>query len=103
MMNEPYGYGATDLTNAEAAWVARYPSVPRGRMILPGLWSDQNLCAVGADSRLTGTLLSLHIYVNSFINWNFGLGSAMSVLLLIFLFIVSLIYLGIFQVRGEAE
>jgi hypothetical protein len=62
MMNEPYGYSATDLTNAEAAWVARYPNVPRGRMILPGLWSDQNLCSVGADSRLSGTLLSLHLY-----------------------------------------
>jgi hypothetical protein len=62
MMNEPYGYNATDLTNAEATWVARYPTIPRGRMILPGLWSDQNLCSVGTDSRLSGTLLSLHLY-----------------------------------------
>ncbi len=46
-------------------------------------------------------LLSLHIYVNSFINWNFGLGSAMSVLLLIFLLIVSIVYVRIFQVGGE--
>jgi multiple sugar transport system permease protein len=57
----------------------------------------------GAAPPPSADLLSLHIYVNSFINWNFGLGSAMSVLLLIFLFIVSLVYLGIFQVRGEAE
>ena len=57
----------------------------------------------GAAPPPAADLLSLHIYVNSFINWNFGLGSAMSVLLLIFLFIVSLIYLGIFQVGGEAE
>jgi multiple sugar transport system permease protein len=57
----------------------------------------------GAAPPPAADLLSLHIYVNSFINWNFGLGSAMSVLLLIFLFIVSVIYLGIFQVRGEAE
>lgn len=48
-------------------------------------------------------LLSLHIYVNSFINWNFGLGSAMSVLLLIFLFLVSVIYICIFQVGGESN
>jgi multiple sugar transport system permease protein len=48
-------------------------------------------------------LLSLHIYVNSFINWNFGLGSAMSVLLLIFLLIVSVIYLRIFQPGGESN
>jgi hypothetical protein len=62
MMNEPYAYSATDLTNFEASWLARYPNVPRGRMIVPGLWSDTNLCAVGADSRLNGTLLSIHIY-----------------------------------------
>jgi multiple sugar transport system permease protein len=48
-------------------------------------------------------LLSLHIYVSSFVNWNFGLGSAMSVLLLIFLFIVSLVYLGIFQAGGASN
>jgi hypothetical protein len=62
MMNEPYAYSATDLTNAEAAWVNRYSSVTRGRLILPGQYSDNNLCAVGGDSRLSGTLLSLHIY-----------------------------------------
>src|SRR3954453_7805632 len=55
VMNEPYGFSATQLTDFEANWLARYSSVPRGRVILPGLWSDQNLCAVGGDSRLTGT------------------------------------------------
>jgi multiple sugar transport system permease protein len=48
-------------------------------------------------------LLSLHIYVNSFVNWNFGLGAAMSVLLLLFLFIVTLVYLRIFQAGGETS
>src|ERR1039458_8787309 len=62
IMNEPYAYSATNLTNFEAGWLARYPSVPRSRVIVPGLYSDQNLCAVGADSRLAGTLLSIHIY-----------------------------------------
>ena len=57
----------------------------------------------GAAPPAAADLLSLHIYVNSFINWNFGLGSAMSVLLLIFLFIVSLVYLRLFQVGGEVE
>jgi multiple sugar transport system permease protein len=45
-------------------------------------------------------LLSLHIYVNSFVDLNFGLGSAMSVLLLVFLMISTLIYLRIFRVGG---
>ncbi|HEY0752416.1 MAG TPA: cellulase family glycosylhydrolase [Ktedonobacteraceae bacterium] len=62
IMNEPNGYSATDLTNFEAAWLARYPSLPRGRVIVPGTFSDNNLCAEGADSRLSGTLLSIHIY-----------------------------------------
>jgi multiple sugar transport system permease protein len=46
-------------------------------------------------------LLSLHIYVNSFINLNFGLGSAMSVLLLIFLMVVTMVYLRVFRIGGE--
>jgi multiple sugar transport system permease protein len=31
----------------------------------------------------------MHIYQNSFVTWNFGTGSAMSVLLLIFLLVVT--------------
>ena len=34
-------------------------------------------------------LISMHIYTNSFVNWNFGLGAAMSVLMLVFLMIVT--------------
>src|SRR3954449_8030988 len=45
-------------------------------------------------------LLSLHIYVNSFVDLNFGLGSAMSVLLLLFLMIVTLVYLRVFRIGG---
>ena len=46
-------------------------------------------------------LLSLHIYVNSFVNLNFGLGSAMSVLLLAFLMLVSVVYVRVFRIGGE--
>ena len=45
-------------------------------------------------------LISLHIYVNSFGNLNFGLGSAMSVLLLLFLLITTVAYLRIFPRGG---
>jgi multiple sugar transport system permease protein len=48
-------------------------------------------------------LLSLHIYVNSFVDLNFGLGSAMSVLLLIFLMASTLIYLRVFRIGGGAR
>lgn len=37
--------------------------------------------------------ISIHIYSNSFVNWNFGLGSAMSVLLLLFLLVVTGLWL----------
>jgi multiple sugar transport system permease protein len=40
-----------------------------------------------------GDLISFHIYNASFLNWNFGVGAAMSVLLLAFLFVVTAIYL----------
>ncbi|SFS78984.1 carbohydrate ABC transporter permease [Saccharopolyspora flava] len=39
-------------------------------------------------------LLSIHIYNNSFITWNFGMGSAMSTLLLLFLLVVTAGYLA---------
>ncbi|MGW2491365.1 RICIN domain-containing protein [Streptomyces sp. NPDC001606] len=61
IMNEPWGYSTTDEDNIAAAWVAHFSQVPRGRILVPGAW-EGNLCAVGADSRLDGTLLSLHDY-----------------------------------------
>jgi multiple sugar transport system permease protein len=44
-------------------------------------------------------MISIHIYNASFITWNFGLGSAMSVLLLLFLLVVTLTYLGTGRLR----
>jgi multiple sugar transport system permease protein len=43
-------------------------------------------------------LISLHIYVNSFIDLNFGLGAAMSVLLLVFLMVATLVYLRVARI-----
>jgi len=48
-------------------------------------------------------LLSIHIYNNSFITWNFGLGSAMSVLLLLFLLVVTSVYLVVNRRRGAVD
>ncbi len=44
-------------------------------------------------------VISIHIYNASFLTWNFGLGSAMSVLLLAFLMVVTLGYLGTGRLR----
>ncbi len=41
----------------------------------------------------TADLISIHIFSNSFVNWNFGLGAAMSVLLLLLLLVVTGLYL----------
>ncbi|AXK31309.1 sugar ABC transporter permease [Streptomyces armeniacus] len=38
-------------------------------------------------------LISIHIYQSSFVTWDFGAGSAMSVLLLLFLLLVTAVYL----------
>ncbi|MCZ4602322.1 sugar ABC transporter permease [Streptomyces sp. Lzd4kr] len=46
-------------------------------------------------------LLSVEIYQNSFVTWNFGLGSAMSVLLLLFLLLVTGIYLAVTRRRAS--
>ncbi len=62
VINEPYAYSATDLDNLYNTWLSRYPSVPRGRVILDGTGYAQNVAAVGSDSRLNNTLLAVHDY-----------------------------------------
>jgi len=49
----------------------------------------------GATPPRSADLISIHIYANSFVNWNFGLGAAMSVLLLLFLLLVTGLWLGL--------
>lgn len=48
-----------------------------------------------------GDLISFHIYNASFLTWNFGSGAAMSVLLLLFLLLVSGIYLLVLNRRSH--
>jgi multiple sugar transport system permease protein len=47
----------------------------------------------GKSAPSAGDLISVHIYQQSFVTWNFGTGSAMSVLLLLFLLVVTGLYL----------
>jgi multiple sugar transport system permease protein len=47
----------------------------------------------GPTAPKSADIISIHIYSNSFVDWNFGLGSAMSVLLLLFLLLVTGIWL----------
>ena len=55
----------------------------------------------GPTPPLSADLISIHIYDNSFVNWNFGLGAAMSVLLLLFLLVVTGAYLLITNRRSR--
>ncbi len=57
----------------------------------------------GASAPKEASLISIHIYQSSFVTWNFGLGSAMSVLLLLFLLLVSVVYLGLTSRRRNAS
>ncbi len=55
----------------------------------------------GPTPPASADLISIHIYDNSFVNWNFGLGAAMSVLLLLFLLVVTGIYLLVTNRRSR--
>ncbi len=57
----------------------------------------------GKSAPAEASLISIHIYQSSFVTWNFGLGSAMSVLLLLFLLLVSAVYLGFTSRRRNAN
>ncbi|MFD8257140.1 carbohydrate ABC transporter permease [Streptomyces werraensis] len=49
----------------------------------------------GKSAPEAADLISVHIYQASFVTWNFGTGSAMSVLLLLFLLVVTGVYLAL--------
>jgi multiple sugar transport system permease protein len=53
----------------------------------------------GGSAPDEGRLISLEIYQSSFVTFNFGLGSAMSVLLLLFLILITGIYLAVARRR----
>ncbi|BCB77075.1 sugar ABC transporter permease [Phytohabitans flavus] len=55
----------------------------------------------GGSAPEQADIISIHIYRSSFITWNFGQGSAMSVALLLFLLLVTAVYLLITNRRRE--
>ncbi|MET9701291.1 sugar ABC transporter permease [Streptomyces sp. NPDC006529] len=56
----------------------------------------------GKSAPEAADLISIHIYQASFVTWNFGTGSAMSVLLLLFLLLVTAVYLLVTS-RGRSK
>lgn len=61
-MNEPYGYSQSAWANIAAQWISTYSSVSRDHIFVSGTGYNDNVTTVCADSRLSGTFLSLHIY-----------------------------------------
>ncbi|GLZ12892.1 ABC transporter permease [Actinomadura sp. NBRC 104425] len=57
----------------------------------------------GESAPREASLISVHIYQSSFVTWNFGLGSAMSVLLLLFLLLVTAGYLAVASRRRRVD
>lgn len=74
-------------------------------LLVMGLWlfNQFNVPFVlfGAGAPESARLISPLIYEHSFVNWNFGLGSAMSVLLLIVLFLASVVYVRLVLPKGQ--
>jgi hypothetical protein len=61
-MNEPFGYTLDEWVSLCSDWLARYSTVPRGRVVISGTGYNDNVTGVGASPLLDGTLLSLHFY-----------------------------------------
>ena len=62
-------------------------------LVAKALGRDTPYVLFGNSQPPAGDLITFHIYNASFLTWNFGSGAAMSVLLLIFLMIVTGAYL----------
>ena len=105
-------YEAAALDGAGVFAQIRYVTLPmlaavnRVVVIVLFLWTFLELTVpyvlFGKSAPEQADLISMHIYQNSFVTWNFGTGSAMSVLLLAFLLVVTVGYLALFG-RGSQD
>jgi len=62
IFNEPHGYSLTDWTAICANWLSKYPAASQTHVLVDGTSYAQDITGVGADSRLTKCLLSIHDY-----------------------------------------
>lgn len=62
VMNEPHGYNLDNLKTLYAEWLARYPDLPRRRILLDGTGYATGVNDIGADRRFDSCLLSFHYY-----------------------------------------
>lgn len=99
--------GATPLRQWREVTLPMLGPVNQTMLLVMFLWvfNDFNTPYIlfGTAQPPAGDLISFHIYNASFLSWDFGVGSAMSVLLLLFLLVVSLLYLYATQWRKESS
>jgi multiple sugar transport system permease protein len=103
-------YEAAALDGAGVLGQVRHVTLPllrpvnRVLVLVLFLWTFNDFATpftlFGSAPPAQADIISLHIYENSFVSWNFGTGSAMSVLLLLFLLLVTGVYLTVVR-RGE--
>ena len=95
--------GASPLRQWRAVTLPMLAPVNQTMLLVMFLWvfNDFNTPYIlfGTAQPPAGDLISFHIYNASFLSWDFGVGSSMSVLLLLFLLAVSLVYLYATQWR----
>jgi multiple sugar transport system permease protein len=98
-------YEAAALDGAGMLGQVRHVTIPllrpvnRVLLLVLFLWTFNDFSVpftlFGSAPPTQADIISIHIYENSFVNWNFGTGSAMSVLLLLFLLLVTGVYLAV--------
>ena len=98
-------YEAAALDGASLLGQVRHVTLPllrpvnRVLLLVLFLWTFNDFSVpftlFGSAPPAQADIISIHIYENSFASWNFGTGSAMSVLLLLFLLLVTVIYLAL--------
>ncbi len=96
--------GASHLRRLRSVTLPLLRPVNRVLLLVLFLWTfnDFNTAYILFDQPPSSAdMISIHIYNASFITWNFGEGSAMSVLLLAFLMVVTLAYLGTGRLRSR--
>ncbi len=96
--------GASFWRQVRAVTLPMLRPVNRVLLLVLFLWSFNDFSTpyvlFGKSAPHPADLVSIHIYQSSFITWNFGLGSAMSVLLLLFLLLVTAVYLFVTSRRS---
>ncbi len=91
--------GAGLLSQVQHVTLPLLRPVNRVLLLVLFLWTFNDFSVpftlFGSAPPTQADIISIHIYENSFASWNFGIGSAMSVLLLLFLLLVTMVYLAL--------